>query len=887
MDYFIFKDIDSRNIPGLVVNSLPPITKAAKRIERIEIDGKDGDITEERGYKSYDKPITITLLQDCDVNVLINWLNGSGRLVLSNEDDKYYEAEIVDQIDFERLFKYLPVKIIFHVQPYKYLLNENVSTIEKVLSEEAEELELTDCAGGEGSLSINGGNTEQKQYKGNQLVDFNTLSKTSDTTVSFENDILTLTSTGVTKYAQKDITDLFKSNPGKTLKFVYDNIDVTSQYGQNLVYLSITEGGTTSTQVLLNHSLDNTPYTIQNDTSNISTVRLRITTNGYSSTSYDASLIIDKPMLQFGTEEKEYEPYVGGIASPNSDFPQDVVSVGSNVNLFDGEMEQGSINGSTGENASSSTIVRSKNYIEIPDGVDTLRFIRTKVGTSAYAIGLRFYDSSKGYLSAATYNVNSKIININMIANAKYFRFVDLSNDLTNKYKITTDLNNTEYTKYGCGSVDFKVVNKNLWGGFNQDYSRAGSGVDFKTYTNGIITANGTATAITQSVAITNAISNGLYVTLKAGTYTVSCAEATSNKNIQILDESGAIINSVGATPKTITLTKKQKIILRLALANGTTCNNETFHIQLEKGNIVTSYVEHKESIVSIPLPQGMTLSKILDTNYYDYIHTMQNKWYKHKEITKRIFTGNESFSQATNQSYSYNMYFTSVLDYRRISGKTIMSNYYKGVENLSGTSPIFAKGNNVCCFRNNSSDTQRSVYFTNKIDTAQNFRALLAEQYANGNPLAIWYVLIEPEEEEITDEDTIAALNQLKHLLLYEGYTLITCENDVKPTIQIEYASTDNALIVNHGLEKAKPILKIYGDGHGSIYVNGKEIFTIDVDDEYVIVDSKEEEAYKGDILKNRFMNGDFPILDPGENVISWGGNIEKVEVMPNSRWL
>lgn len=124
MDNFIFKGKSSEEFNGIVVNSLPPISKPSKRVSKTEIEGRDGDIIEFLGYESYDKSIEITILEETDVDKLIDWLNGSGKLILSNEPTKYYNAEVIEQIDFSRLVKYEPIEIKFHVQPFKYLVDE-------------------------------------------------------------------------------------------------------------------------------------------------------------------------------------------------------------------------------------------------------------------------------------------------------------------------------------------------------------------------------------------------------------------------------------------------------------------------------------------------------------------------------------------------------------------------------------------------------------------------------------------------------------------------------------------------------------------------------------------------------------------------------------------
>ncbi len=119
-----WKNIDSSTIAGLIITSLPPISKPKMRTSTTEIDGLDGDIVENLGYKSYTKTISIGLSYDYDIDEVINYFNGQGKLVLSNEPDKYYNAQIIDNIDFEKLLRFKTADVSFHVQPYKYLLNE-------------------------------------------------------------------------------------------------------------------------------------------------------------------------------------------------------------------------------------------------------------------------------------------------------------------------------------------------------------------------------------------------------------------------------------------------------------------------------------------------------------------------------------------------------------------------------------------------------------------------------------------------------------------------------------------------------------------------------------------------------------------------------------------
>ena len=109
--------------------------------------------------------------------------------------------------------------------------------------------------------------------------------------------------------------------------------------------------------------------------------------------------------------------------------------------------------------------------------------------------------------------------------------------------------------------------------------------------------------------------------------------------------------------------------------------------------------------------------------------------------------------------------------------------------------------------------------------------------------------------------------------------------EEDVVLNITNQTSLTVN----NQGLEKSKPILKLYGSGTITVSLNGLTAFTvtIDEDDDYIVIDSMEEEAYNDTELKNRNMSGEFPLLETGNNTISWTGSLTKIEVTPNSRWL
>jgi predicted phage tail component-like protein len=124
LPYLILNGVSSKNITGLLIQSLPPISKPKIRTSIEEIDGRDGDIVTTLGYAAYDKPISIGLKGDYNVDDVIEYFNGSGQVIFSNELDKYYNYAIYDTIDFNRLIRFRTATLNMHVQPFKYSVDE-------------------------------------------------------------------------------------------------------------------------------------------------------------------------------------------------------------------------------------------------------------------------------------------------------------------------------------------------------------------------------------------------------------------------------------------------------------------------------------------------------------------------------------------------------------------------------------------------------------------------------------------------------------------------------------------------------------------------------------------------------------------------------------------
>ena len=152
MNYIELNGVRSSSITGLLIQSLPPVSKPLIRTEIEEIDGRDGDIVTKLGYSAYDKEIEIGLRGDFDVNQVIAYFDSEGVVTFSNEPDKYYHYQIIEQIDFERLIRFRTAKVTFHVQPFKYPVSETPVT------EDMELMEIPDWSRTTNGVTLNAQN---------------------------------------------------------------------------------------------------------------------------------------------------------------------------------------------------------------------------------------------------------------------------------------------------------------------------------------------------------------------------------------------------------------------------------------------------------------------------------------------------------------------------------------------------------------------------------------------------------------------------------------------------------------------------------------------------------------------------------------------------------
>lgn len=100
--------------------------------------------------------------------------------------------------------------------------------------------------------------------------------------------------------------------------------------------------------------------------------------------------------------------------------------------------------------------------------------------------------------------------------------------------------------------------------------------------------------------------------------------------------------------------------------------------------------------------------------------------------------------------------------------------------------------------------------------------------------------------------------------------------------------AFTSSAFLFNPEKRAAKPLIEITGTGNITLQNNGTDWLILTAVDGSISIDSQTMSVFKGTSMAFNKMNAGlkplFPLLAPGDNEITWTGNVSKIEITP--RW-
>ena len=100
--------------------------------------------------------------------------------------------------------------------------------------------------------------------------------------------------------------------------------------------------------------------------------------------------------------------------------------------------------------------------------------------------------------------------------------------------------------------------------------------------------------------------------------------------------------------------------------------------------------------------------------------------------------------------------------------------------------------------------------------------------------------------------------------------------------TGNVETAITSGTNVKNETVYAAKPLIKVECNGSGTLIVGSTTILLADLTD-YIYIDSDVQDCYRQAAENmNSHMTGEYPLLNPGNNVITFSGDITAVKITP-----
>lgn len=250
------------------------------------------------------------------------------------------------------------------------------------------------------------------------------------------------------------------------------------------------------------------------------------------------------------------------------------------------------------------------------------------------------------------------------------------------------------------------------------------------------------------------------YVSLKAGTYTISYKSGANLRYIALYNDSKEIVGnfwSNRANPYTFTI--DQDYFIRIDMerdGNITITDLDDFFIeyevQLEKGSISTEYEPFNKYKIPIKV-NDVTTNIYLDEplrgigDYFDYIDFAKQSVVR--QVKKIEFTGEEQFYVLNSNPYPYAYYVLG--DLGLVVNDMALSSHFALQTNFSYS----VAGSNVFRVLNSTSNNQSRIVFrivdeTGSVTDVSKIKTLFKDAYSAGNPYTFYYVSSEEDEKYI-----------------------------------------------------------------------------------------------------------------------------------------
>lgn len=426
--------------------------------------------------------------------------------------------------------------------------------------------------------------------------------------------------------------------------------------------------------------------------------------------------------------------------SPSPGYPSEVETVGSNVNLFDGELESGSLANNTGQNYGNAKNTRSKNYLAVEE--NTTYALSDNINGSFI---VHAYDKDKNWLKMiGASNYTGKYIFTTPTQTA-YIRFRTNETDLTAKIKLERDSAITPYSPPGMGCVKKDVVNSNLLDFNVAQNSKATVNED------GTLTINGTGgfSLNIDKLQLKAGITYYQKVELISG----SISGSNINNTFLSFTGAGAWISSVNFS-QTILNEDTEKTSIWI---NASTIFNNAV-IKIWANTDKSDFVKHQSQTAIMPIQQEMLEN--------DYIADVE-----HHEWSKLILKGDENWEWNTKKEITQVCQLKFDINIKDGNG---YCNYFK--YGIAGDVEKFAISQNILFIAINKDRLVEA--------STSGFKSYLKQQYESGKPVIIYYKLAEPIDLELTSEQKTV---REQKLYTYKNITNISLSDELA-SIDVKY---------------------------------------------------------------------------------------------------
>ena len=516
---------------------------------------------------------------------------------------------------------------------------------------------------------------------------------------------------------------------------------------------------------------------------------------------------ISAMQLEAGNEATPFEPYVGGIASPNPDYPQEVLNVkhqnmvrltGKNLvsanELYLVNVER-TTDGLRKTITSSPLATYYSGSIANPVGVYTVSFdaritnpdVATLVFQQAGIWGdnnLRLKDENGDYADEAyrtlnedwkrfSYTVNATVSNTWTLQRAIMLYFSTYQNSPVFELRnLQIEAGDTATSFDGSAPqmypIDFRTGKNMLSLDFLSVGGLAASG---NVYPDKKYQINNAFAPLKVNPTTTYSISANL------GTTVMGMRVYVQECDVNTLPISGSW-KQLASEPYTfITGSDTQYVKLGFSLSTtSATVTDETenttpFDTVHEWLRGTTLQVEEGEPTVYEPY-ESIELCKIGD--YQDYIYNDGDDWYLHKEVVKISPNGTESWmttgTQPTGQFYVYTTDFDSIVKTKVYSG-LVSDNFTMWRGNPSWITPTTVT-NGAVFSNSDASDTAalRIMFPTSVASSVEDVKTWLAS-----NLPVFYYPIATPTDTKITDATLVGQLDALANADTYNEKTYIS----------------------------------------------------------------------------------------------------------------